>query len=83
LGKGLTTPRRKKKKTASYEISNMASDLAGSCEHGNELSYLLTPWCRLLFQKLIVTQLVKKIPLSYGTRRFTTVFTKARHWTLS
>jgi hypothetical protein len=44
---------------------------------------LLTPWCRILFEKLIVTQLVKNIPLSYGTGRFITVFTKARHWTLS
>jgi hypothetical protein len=24
--------------------------------------YLLTPWCRTLFEKLIVTQLVKKYP---------------------
>jgi hypothetical protein len=40
---------------------------------------ILTPWCRILFEKLIVTQLVKKILLSYGTRRFITVFTKARH----
>jgi hypothetical protein len=47
------------------------------------LTYILTPWCRILFEKLIVTQLVKKIPLSYGTRRFITVFTKARHWTLT
>jgi hypothetical protein len=44
---------------------------------------LLTPWCRILFEKLIVTQLIKNILLSYGTRRFITVFTKARHWTLS
>jgi hypothetical protein len=42
-----------------------------------------TPWCRILFEKLIVTQLVKNIPLSYRTRKFITVFTKARHWTLS
>jgi hypothetical protein len=27
-----------------------------------KLSYLLTPWCRILFEKLIVTQLVKKYP---------------------
>jgi hypothetical protein len=47
------------------------------------LTYLLTPWCRLLFEKLIVTQLVESILLSYGNRRFITVFTKARHWTLS
>jgi hypothetical protein len=25
-------------------------------------SYLLTPWCRILFEKLIFTQLVKKYP---------------------
>jgi len=24
------------------------------------LNYLLTPWCRILFEKLIVAQLVKK-----------------------
>jgi hypothetical protein len=46
-------------------------------------THSLTPWCKILFEKLIVTQLVKNIPLSYGTRRFITVFTKARHWTLS
>jgi len=44
---------------------------------------LLTPWCRTLFEKLIVTQPVKNIPPSYGIRRFITVFKKARHRTLS
>jgi hypothetical protein len=33
--------------------------------------------------KLIVTQLVKKFPAFYVTRRFITVFTTARHWSLS
>jgi hypothetical protein len=47
------------------------------------LTYLLTPWYRILFEKMIVTQLIKKISLFYGTRRFITVFTKARHCTLS
>jgi hypothetical protein len=42
------------------------------------LTHSLTPWCRILFGKLIATQLVKKI-LSFGTRRFITVFTKAHH----
>jgi hypothetical protein len=45
------------------------------------LTYLIIPWYRILFEKLIVTQFVKNI-LSYGTRRYITVFTKARHWTL-
>jgi len=31
----------------------------------------------------MVTQLVKKFPALYGTRRFITVFTRARHWSLS
>jgi len=39
-------------------------------------TYLRTPWCRTLFERPIVTQLVKKISPSYGTRRFITVFTK-------
>jgi hypothetical protein len=46
------------------------------------LTHSLIPWCKILFEKLIVTQLVKNI-VSYGTRRFITVFTKARYWTLS
>jgi hypothetical protein len=34
-------------------------------------------------QKLIVTQLIKKFPALYGTRRIITVFTTARHWSKS
>jgi hypothetical protein len=45
--------------------------------------HLLAPWCKILFEKLTVTQLVKNILLSCGTRRFITVYTQARHWTLS
>jgi hypothetical protein len=30
--------------------------------HAQEFLYLLTPWCRILFEKLIVTQHVKKYP---------------------
>jgi hypothetical protein len=44
------------------------------------LTHSLTPWCRILLEKLIVTQFVRKYP--YGTRRFITVFTQD-HWTLS
>jgi hypothetical protein len=38
----------------------------------------LTSWSRVLFEKLIVTKLVKRFPAFYGTRRFITVFTTAR-----
>jgi hypothetical protein len=63
-----------------FQILNVPSKLPNRFQY---LTYLhthsLTPWCRILFENLIVTQLVKKILLSYGTQRFITVFTKAHH----
>jgi hypothetical protein len=41
-----------------------------------------TPRSRVLLEKLTVTQLLK-FRTFYGTRRFITVFTRARHWSLS
>ena len=46
-------------------------------------TYLLTPWSRVLPEKLTGTQLVKKLPASHGTRRFITTVTTARHLSLS
>ena len=46
-------------------------------------SYLLTPWCRVLLEKLAGLQLVKKFPAFYGTRKFITAFTSFRHPSLS
>ena len=42
------------------------------------LTYLLTPWCRVLPE-----QLLKKFPAFHGTRRFITVHTTVRHLSLS
>ena len=47
------------------------------------LTYLLTPWCRVLLEKLIVLQLVKKFPAFHGTRRFIPALTSVRHLSLS
>ena len=44
---------------------------------------LLTPWSRFLLEKLTGSQLVKKCPSFYGTRKFLTAFTSARHLSLS
>ena len=41
--------------------------------------YLLTPRNRVLLEKLTGFQLVKKFPAFYGTRRFITAVTSARH----
>jgi len=44
---------------------------------------LLTPWCRVLLEKLTGLQLVKKFPALHGTRRFITALTSVRHLSLS
>ena len=49
----------------------------------NCITYLLTPWCRVLLEKLTGLQLVKKFPAFYRTRRFITVLTSVRHLSLS
>jgi hypothetical protein len=53
------------------------------CEIGFNCSYILTPWGRVLLEKLTGFQIVKDFPTFYGTRRFITTFTSARHLSLS
>jgi hypothetical protein len=52
-------------------------------EKNNFLPYALTPWSRVLLEKLTDFQLVKKFPALYGTRKFITAFTSARHLSLT
>ena len=47
------------------------------------LTYLLTPWSRVLFEKLTGLQLVKKFPAFHGTRKFITALTSVRPLSLS
>jgi len=47
------------------------------------LTYSLTPWCRVLLQKLTCLQLVTKFPAFHGTRRFITALTSVCHLSLS
>ena len=44
---------------------------------------LITPWSRVLLEKLKGSQLVKKFPVLYGTRQFIAAFKNARHLSLS
>jgi hypothetical protein len=46
-------------------------------------TYLRTPWRRVLLEKLTGSRLVKKFYAFYGSRRFFTAFTSARHLSLS
>jgi hypothetical protein len=43
----------------------------------------LTPWSKVLLQKLIVAQLAEKFPAFHGTSVFITVFTRTPYWILS
>ena len=47
------------------------------------LAYLLTPWNRVLLEKLTGFHLVKKFLAFYRTRKIITAFTSARHLSLS
>ena len=45
--------------------------------------HLLTPWSRVLLEKLTGSAASQEIPRIFGTRRFITVLTSARHLSLS
>ena len=48
-----------------------------------ELKLLLTPWSRVLLEKLTGSAASQEIPRIFGTRRFITVLTSSRHLPLS
>ena len=65
---------------------NRANNMMAVNDRNSKLmlhTYLLTPWCRVLLEKLTGLQLVKKFPAFYGTRRFITALTSVRHMSLS
>jgi len=47
------------------------------------LTYLLTPWSRVLLEKVTGSAASQEIPRIFETRRFITVLTSARHLSLS
>jgi len=46
------------------------------------MTYLLTPWSKVLPEKIAYYQLVKKFPAFYATQLFITAFTSAHHLSL-
>ena len=53
------------------------------CVPSCRYAYLLTPWSRVLLEKLTGFAANQKFPSFYGTRKFITVLTSARHLFLS
>ena len=70
-----------------FEIKNMIICLLLLGEwrklHNEEHASLLTPWSRVLLEKLTGSAASQEIPRIFGTRRFLTVLTSARHLSLS
>ena len=56
---------------------------SGKLHASYRCTYLLTPGCRVLLEKLTGLQLVKKFHAFHGTRRFITALTSVRHLSLS
>ena len=77
LGKGYV-PRHREYKVQPFKIIVIRTYLLACL-----LAYLLIPCSTALLKKLTSFQLVKKLPAFYGTRRFITAFTSARHLSLS
>ena len=59
------------------------SELSAQLHNLTILTYLLTPWGRVLLEKLTGSAASQEIPRIFGTRRFLTVLTSARHLSLS
>ena len=51
--------------------------------HSINSAYLLNPWRRVVLEKLTGSAASQEIPRIFGTRRFITIFTSARHLSLS
>jgi hypothetical protein len=67
-----------------YSIKNILDfDRSSFWYKYNLLTYFITSWNRFLLEQLTGLQLVKKFHAFYGTHRFITAFTSARHLSLS
>ena len=63
------------------------SDVKSTCtcilKNNGVFIYLLTPWSRVLLDKLTGSAASQEISRFFGTRRFITILTSARHLSLS
>jgi len=68
-------------------VSKPVNVMAKEIKHGENVTYLLTylniPRNRISLEKLTGSQLVKKLPAFYETRRFITAIICARHLSLT
>ena len=77
-------------KMLEYQISCKSVECKSSCSMRTDgrtdrqtFTYLLAQWSRVLLEKLTGSAASQEIPRIYGTRKFITAFTSARHLSLS
>ena len=70
-------------KKKNHKVNRHTQKTTSVRQSARNIPYLLTPWCRVLLEKLTGLQLVKKFPAFYETRRFITALTSVRHLSLS
>jgi hypothetical protein len=61
------------------QIETLTSSLYTVSNEYNMLTYLLTPWSRVILEKLNGLKLFKKFTAFYGTRSFITAYTSDRN----
>ena len=67
-------------KMSRWIVLRMGNISGRSCGENQHMFYiLLTPWCRVLLEKLTGLQLVKKFPAFLGNRRFIIALTGVHH----
>ena len=65
------------------QVGNLWAKCSGHLiPYTDKLTYSLTPWSRVLLEKLTGSQLVKKFATFYVNRKFITAFTNSRHLSL-
>jgi len=66
-----------------FDLSQISHEINYYCLLTYSLTNLLTPWSRVLLEKLTGSAASQEIPRIFGTRKFITVLTSARHLSLS
>ena len=61
------------------ETTELRQPFVNEYVSGEDITFLLILWDRILLQELTGFYLVKKSPAFYATRKFITAFTNARH----
>jgi len=65
-----------------YCVLSTRKQMQSCCLAIHLITYLFTPWSKVLLEKLSGSQIVRKFLAFYGTRSLNTAFTYARHLSL-